>query len=294
MESSLSAPAHAVSQVQRGGLRPAFWRHTLTTFLKGTSLVAVGAFFCVAAGTACAQRFTVDVAKTIDLSHPFDEHTIYWPTDKPFQWQRESWGMTPGGYWYASGRYAASEHGGTHIDAPIHFGKDKPMLDELALSQLIAPAVVIDIRAQCAVNRDYRLTSQDIAAFEKKHERIPAGSIVLIHTGWERFWPHKKKYLGSDAPGDTAHLHFPGISREAAELLVKRKVTGVGLDTASLDYGPSKDFPVHRILNGASIYGLENLANLARLPPTGAVLFVLPMKIKGGSGGPVRIIAALP
>jgi kynurenine formamidase len=250
--------------------------------------------FAMLVGTALAQQLTINLAKTVDLTYPFDEHAIYWPTAKPFEWQKESWGVTPAGYWYTAARYAASEHGGTHVDAPIHFGKDKRTMDELSLKQLIAPAIVIDISAKCANDADYRLSADDISAWEKKHKPIAAGSIALIHTGWGRFWPDKKKYLGSDTPGDTAHLHFPGISREAAELLVKRNVAGVGLDTASLDYGQSKDFIAHQTLNGANIYGLENVANLERLPATGATLIALPMKIKGGTGGPVRIVAALP
>jgi kynurenine formamidase len=136
---------------------------------------------------------------------------------------------------------------------------------------------------------------EDIRSWEKAHGRIPDGAIVLVLTGWGQFWPHKKKYLGTDKPGDVDHMHFPGFSREVTEFLVnERAVDAVGIDTASLDYGQSKDFIVHRILGGANKPGLENVANLDRLPPKGATLMAFPMKIKGGSGGPVRIIALLP
>ncbi|OFX21680.1 MAG: cyclase [Anaeromyxobacter sp. RBG_16_69_14] len=243
---------------------------------------------------AYAQSARIDVSKTVDLTHTFDESTIYWPTAKSFEWQKESWGVGPGGYWYTAGRYSASEHGGTHVDAPIHFGKGKQTLDELRLDQLIALAVVIDISKKCEANPDQLLTAADITGWEQQHGRLPEKSIALIRTGWGRYWPDKRKYLGSDGPGDTAHLHFPGISREAAELLVQRRVAGVGLDTASLDHGASKDFIAHQVLNGANVYGLENVANLERLPAVGATLIALPMKIKGGTGGPVRIIAVLP
>ena len=117
---------------------------------------------------------------------------------------------------------------------------------------------------------------------------------MLVRTGWERHWGNRKAYLGTDAPGDTANLHFPGLSRDAAELLAQRRVDGVGLDTPSLDHGPSTDFPAHRALAAANVFGLENVANLARLPATGATVIALPMKIKGGTGGPTRIIAILP
>jgi kynurenine formamidase len=240
----------------------------------------------------CAQ---IDTSKLVDLTWPYDEKTIYWPTGKAFQWEKESWGPSPGGYWYASGRYAASEHGGTHIDAPIHFGKGKQTLDEIPLAQLVARAIVVDISAACARNPDYSLSAADLAAWEKAHGRIPDSSIVLVRTGWGKFWPDKKRYLGSDTPGDTAHLHFPGIAPDAAKFLAEqRKIAGVGIDTASIDHGPSKDFMTHRILNGAGIYGLENVAYLEKVPVTGATLIALPMKIKGGSGGPVRIVALLP
>jgi len=237
----------------------------------------------------------IETSKVVDLTYSFDERTIYWPTAKPFDWHKESWGISPGGYWYSAARYAASEHGGTHIDSPIHFAEGKATVDEIPLSQLIGPVVRIDIVAACAKDPDYRLNVSDIVSWEKQHGRIAPGTIVFIHTGWGKYWPDKKRYLGSDVPGDTAHLHFPGISREAAEFLVaKRKIKGVGIDTASLDYGPSKDFIAHRILNGGNVYGLENVAQMERVPARGATIVALPMKIKGGSGAPTRIIALLP
>ena len=247
--------------------------------------------------TAQVRRAPVpfDVARAIDLTYPFDEQTIYWPTARPFRWERDAWGETPGGYFYASGSYSASEHGGTHLDSPVHFAAGRRTTDEIPLSSLIAPAVVIDISAACARDRDYLLRVADISAWERRHGPIPAGSIVLIRTGWGRFWPDRRRYMGTDAPGDTANLHFPGISREAAQFLATaRRINGVGIDTASLDYGQSRDFIAHRILSEANIYGLENVANLERLPATGATLIALPMKIRGGTGGPARIIAILP
>jgi len=242
----------------------------------------------------CVLWAQIDTSKLVDLTYPFDEKTIYWPTVKPFQWEKESWGMSPGGYWYASGRYAASEHGGTHLDAPIHFGRDRQSIDEIPLSRLVAPAVVVDIAGACVKNADCLLRTADLAAWEKANGRIAAVAIVLVRTGWGKFWGDKKRYLGSDTPDDAAHLHFPGIAPEAAQTLVQRKIGAVGIDTASIDYGPSKDFMTHRILYGAGIYGLENVAHLEAVPVKGATLIALPMKIKGGSGGPVRIVALLP
>ncbi len=270
---------------------------TKIVFVLGLA-IALGGWSLLAPSQPPKQRpggGAIDTSKVVDLTYSFDQSTIYWPTAKSFDWQRESWGISPGGYWYTAARYAASEHGGTHLDSPIHFGKDKATVDQIPLSKLIGAAVVIDIAAACAKDPDYRLSLADIASWEKQQGAIPDGAIVLVHTGWGKFWPDRKRYLGSDTPGDTAHLHFPGISREATEFLVtQRRINGVGIDTASMDYGPSKDFIAHQIINGANVYGLENVANLEKLPPTGATLIALPMKIKGGTGAPTRIIATLP
>lgn len=243
-----------------------------------------------------AQRSTPAIyeAKLVDLTYPFDASTIYWPTARAFEWQKESWGRTASGYWYAAARYAASEHGGTHLDSPIHFAEGKATVDEIPVERLMGPAVVIDVSAACAKDADYRLSAEDVAAWEKRHGRIPAGAIVLVRTSWGRFWPDRKKYLGDDTPGEEGHLRFPGISREAAEVLVARDIDGVGIDTASMDSGASKQAFAHRVFGAANIYGLENVANLEQLPATGATVIALPMKIKGGSGAPTRIIALLP
>jgi kynurenine formamidase len=153
----------------------------------------------------------------------------------------------------------------------------------------------VDVRTQAAADADYRLTVADLIAWEKKHGRIPQGALVVMFSGWGARWPDKKQYLGTDQAGDVAHLHFPGFSREAAEFLVsQREIDGIGVDTPSIDYGQSKDFIVHQIINGANKPGFENIAHLEKLPATGATLIALPMKIAKGSGGPARIIAVLP
>jgi kynurenine formamidase len=236
----------------------------------------------------------IDHSKLIDLTYTFDDKTIYWPNAEGFRHRKDMWKKTDAGYWYAAGEFTTAEHGGTHFDAPVHFAEGKPSLDQIPVQKLIAPAVVIDIAAKAAADRDYRATPEDIATFEQQHGLIPANSIVVFRTGWGKFWPERKQYMGSDVKGDVANLHFPGISREAAELLVQRKIAGVGIDTASMDYGPSKDFIAHQILNGAGIYGIENIANAEQLPATGGTIMALPIKIGEGSGGPARVVALLP
>ena len=244
------------------------------------------------AASALAQH--IDDAKLVDLTHSFDASTVYWPTAEDFKWKKTAWGLNQQGKWYASAELSTSEHGGTHLDAPIHFAEGRQTSEQIEVARFIGPAYVIDISAQCAKDRDYQLRPEDIAAFEKQHGEISAKAIVLVRTGWSRFWPDREKYLGSAKRGDASGLHFPGISPAAAEVLVARGVDGVGIDTASIDHGPSKEFGAHRVLAGANIFNLENLAGLEKVPAKGATLIALPMKIAGGTGGPVRAVAILP
>jgi kynurenine formamidase len=234
--------------------------------------------------------------KVVDLTYAFDDKTIYWPTSPTtFKLDRLSYGKTEGGYFYASNAFCTPEHGGTHLDAPIHFAEGKRTADQIPVEQLIGPAVVIDVSAKAAADPDYRLTAEDVRAWETKHGQIRPDTIVLLRTGWGKRWPDRKRYLGDDKPGDASNLHFPSYGAEAARFLAEqRKVKALGVDTASIDHGPSKDFIVHQIASGANVPGLENVANLEQVPETGAWIIALPMKIAGGSGGPVRVVALVP
>ena len=231
----------------------------------------------------------------IDLSYVYDDSTIYWPT-APSKFQKEtlSYGHTDGGYFYSAFRISTPEHGGTHIDAPIHFAEGQATTEAIPLERLIAPGVVIDMTDAAQHDRDALLTPAHIDAFEREHGTIQPGTIVLVRTGWAKHWPDPVRYLGDNKPGDASNLHFPGISGQAARALAARKVAAVGIDTASIDHGPSKDFVAHRVLMGAGIPGFENVAALGRVPASGARIIALPMKIGGGSGGPLRIVAELP
>lgn len=233
--------------------------------------------------------------RLVDLTHPFDETTLYWPTSPSgFVLRSLFRGTTPGGFFYAANEMSAPEHGGTHLDSPIHFAERGSTTEKVGLDRLIAPAALVDMRAAAAANPDALLAPRDLEAFEAEHGAIEPGTIVLVRTGWADRWPDRKRYLGDDRPGDASHLHFPGIGRAAAELLVARRVAAVGIDTASIDHGPSADFLAHQVLMGADIPAFENLASLAAVPPRGAVVIALPMKIRGGSGGPLRVVAWIP
>jgi len=244
----------------------------------------------------------IATARVVDLTWPFDATTLYWPTSPTgFTLDSLHHGPTPGGYFYAANTFCAPEHGGTHLDAPIHFAEGKRTADQVPLDQLIAPAIVIDVTARTSADPDYRLTVDDLAAWEHAHGRIPRGIIVLLRTGWGSRWPDRASYFGSagqsgaGGQGGADNLHFPAYGADAARLLVNdRGVAALGVDSASIDHGPSKDFIVHQIAMAADVPAFENVAHLDQVPETGAFIAALPMKIAGGSGGPLRIVAFVP
>ncbi len=234
--------------------------------------------------------------RLVDMSWPYDSSTIYWPTEKGFEKTTRAEGMTDKGYYYSAYSICTAEHGGTHLDAPVHFAEGRHTADQVPVERLMGPAVVIDVRQKVAGDVDYLVSVADIAGWESRHGPIPDGSIVLLRTGFGQFWPDRLKYLGTDARGEgaVAQLHFPGLSAQAAKMLAEdRNIDAVGIDTASIDYGQSKDFMAHRILLGANIPVFENVARLEELPETSAHIVALPMKIAGGSGAPLRIVGVV-
>jgi kynurenine formamidase len=287
------------------GLRGSITGHGLRGSLTGHGLRGWGqilfAGFAVlvvllwyeASASSRIQPLQLTGRKMVDLTHEFGPRTLYWPTSPTkFQHEKLAYGPTPGGWFYSAYSLCTPEHGGTHLDAPVHFGEGKWAADQIPLERLIAPAVVIDVTAAAAKDRDYRLTAVDVEQFEKRNGRIAAGTIVLMRTGWNRHWPDAKAYLGDDTPGDASKLSFPGFGEEAGRLLVEgRQVAALGIDTASIDYGRSQDYVVHRIGSARNVFNLENLTNLDKLPPKGATVIALPMKIQEGSGGPLRAVA---
>ncbi|MGE0625623.1 MAG: cyclase family protein [Pseudomonadales bacterium] len=253
-------------------------------------LIALGAASVLSASVAAAETW-------VDLTHELSAASVFWPTARPFELTTEAAGMTEAGYYYSAYSFSAAEHGGTHIDAPVHFAEGRRSVDEIPLTQLIGSAVVIDVSHTTGKDRDHQVTVTEIGQWEAAHGRIPDGSIVLLRTGYSRYWPDAAAYLGTALRGEegVAALHFPGLHPEAAAWLVtERKVGAVGIDTASIDFGQSKTFASHVALMTADVPAFENVTNLDQLPPTGAFVVALPVKIRGGSGGPLRIVARLP
>lgn len=252
----------------------------------------------IAANVAIAQQ---PIAKLlpkdiIDLTHPFDRKTIYWPTEAGFDLIRGKSGVTEKGYYYSANRFAAAEHGGTHIDAPIHFFKGRQTVDQIPLDRLIGEAAVVDVTKSCIEDRDYQINVSDLRRWETEHERQLVDVIVLLRTGVGRHWKDRTKYLGTSktGPDAVADLHFPGLAPEAARWLVEhRAIKAIGIDTPSIDHGQSQLFQSHVTLFEHNVPAFENVANLDRLPTAGATVVALPMKIGSGTGAPLRIIAML-
>lgn len=244
----------------------------------------------------CAPQQEPFSGRLIDLSYAYDSTTIYWPTEKGFVFEKGFEGVTPAGFFYTANRFWTPEHGGTHIDAPIHFAQGKMTVDQIPVDRLIGSGIVIDVTERCAADRDYQVSVEDIQNWEKKYGRIPDGAIVLLRTGFGKYWPDRTRYMGTAERGDSAvkKLHFPGLHPDAARWIVQnRNIKAIGLDTPSIDYGQSTRFESHVILYERNIPAFENVANLDQLPEKGFTIIALPMKIKGGSGGPVRIVAIL-
>jgi kynurenine formamidase len=250
--------------------------------------VAALAVACVAAGPSQQAE------RIVDLTHTFDATTIYWPTEDGFRLTVESEGARPGGYFYRANSFCAAEHGGTHLDAPSHFSEHGLAADALPLERLLGPGVVVDVSGRCSRNPDCTVSVADLESFESLHGRIPAAAIVLLRTGSAERWPDRAAYLGTAerGAGAVAKLRFPGLDAEAARWLVEQRgIDAVGIDTASIDPGRSTGFEAHRVLTARGVPIFENVAALAQLPATGFRVVALPMKIGGGSGGPLRIIA---
>lgn len=244
----------------------------------------------------CKEKSTFPNGTWVDLSYAYDSETIYWPTASGYKLDTVFDGITEEGYYYSAFNISTAEHGGTHLDAPSHFARGQQSVEQLSINQLSGEAIVVDISVACLNNADYRLKIEDLQKWEEANGAMPKDVILLVRSGYGKYWPDRLKYLGTDKVGPEAvnDLHFPGISEEAAKWLVEnRSIKAIGIDTPSIDFGQSKDFISHRIFYESNIPGFENVANLDQLPEKGSWIIALPMKIKGGSGAPLRIAALI-
>ncbi len=185
-------------------------------------------------GESPASVLDLSGVEVIDLSYAYDAETLYWPTSPTtLELTELSFGPTEGGYFYAAYSFCTPEHGGTHIDAPIHFSRDGWTLGEVPVERLVAPGIVIDVADQAAADPDYRLTPEDVRAWEREHGEVPTGAFVLLYSGWGSRWPDASRYLGDDTPGDASNLHFPGYGEASVRMLVsERDVAALGVCAA--------------------------------------------------------------
>ncbi len=258
--------------------------------------------FILILATSCNQK-QPDISKIlaqgswVDLTWDFEESTVYWPTNVPFKHDTVFFGINDKGYFYSSFKYSAEEHGGTHFDAPLHFAQGGRSVEQIGVEELTGAAVVVDVTAKSAENNDYLINIDDFIQWENANGQIPENSIILLNTGLGKYWKDHLKYTGTLKSGveGVEELHFPGLDPEAAKWLAEeRKIKAVGIDTPSIDFGQSKDFLTHRSLCGNNITAYENVANLEKLPAKGTYIVAAPMKIKGGSGSPLRLLAWVP
>lgn len=263
--------------------------YLLSTCLTFSLLLPIPASAEEPADSPLAGLF--DNVRFVDLSYPLNDDNQYWPGENYSGFEMKTIAtLEKDGV--LSKTLSFPEHLGTHLDAPNHFEPNQPSVADLTAEQLFGPGVLIDITSRAETDADTMLTVEDVKAWEEEHGRIPRGAIVLLKTGWGRFWNNTARYQNRDARGQ---LHFPSYSPEAAGFLIEqRMVRGVGVDNLSIDRGISKDFEVHHIVNSAKKFGLENVAHLDQLPPRGFQLLVAPIKVQNGTGGPARVWALLP
>ena len=270
--------------------------HASTVVLLACAVAAGGCISVQVQEVGAPGGSLAEGRRIVDLTHAFDADTVYWPTAEGFRLEEDFRGPTEGGYWYEANRFCAAEHGGTHLDAPVHFARGRHAADEVPLDRLVGRAVTVDVSAAALADPGHEVSVRELRDWEEEHGRIPPGAIVLLHTGYGRYWPDRARYMGTDrrGPEAVADLRFPGLHPDAARWLVEERAVGaVGIDTPSIDTGSSTLFWSHRVLFEQNVPAFENLANLDRLPPRGFTVVALPMKIRGGSGGPLRAIALL-
>lgn len=235
----------------------------------------------------------------IDLTYPLDSNTLHWLTARPFEMKLKHNGtvnsaVSSDTFWYQSEDIELSTHTGTHLDAPCHFSKGKWCVSDIPLEHLLnRPVAMVDVAKECIMNRTYQVSIEDIEKNEKSQGRIADGSVVFFKTGWSRFWPIKEEYFGTET-NDPSQARFPGLSPTAAAWLAQnRAIVGVAIEGPSVDAARSQSFGTHVNLFEKNIYAIENVPNLHRMPPRGATVTIIPLRLEKASGSPVRVIANL-
>ncbi len=243
------------------------------------------------------QQICWDRGQWLDLTRDFEKSTVYWPTNVTFSHDTVTYGINDKGYFYSSFLYAAEEHGGTHFDAPLHFTENGRSIEQILPEEFTGEGICVDVSGKALADRDYLITQKDFLLWEKMNGAIPAQAIVLLRTGFGQYWNDPLQYTGTLKSGaeGVAELHFPGLDPAAALWLIEeRNVKAVGIDTPGIDYGQSADFLTHRTLFSHNVTAYENVAHLESVPARNFYVVAAPMKIKGGSGAPLRLLVWIP
>ncbi|MDZ8080037.1 MAG: cyclase family protein [Nostoc sp. DedQUE01] len=232
---------------------------------------------------------SITYRRVIHLSHVIDLDIPQWPGDPPVELETVAQ-LNNDGYYLR--RFSLGEHSATHINAPNSFYSHSIGIDQYPAQSLIVPAVVIDIREIVKANFDYALAIADVLAWEEQYGEIPAGCIVILNTGWQKKWFDKNAFFNQDAEGIS---HFPGFGIDATQfLLQQRQIAGVGIDTHGVDPGQDNSLATNRLVLEQPRIVLENLTNLDQLPPKGTTLAIGILRLRGGSGSPVGVLAFIP
>jgi kynurenine formamidase len=239
------------------------------------------------AANRLGEKRLIAAENVLDLTHPLSGAFPIWPGPTNIPIKVTNTATIAKDSYYAN-KWELVEHQGTHLDAPAHFAPQGVTAERLNAASLIVPAAVIDLRERARENADAVVTIDDIKGWEKTNGQLPKSCGVFLNSGWDAKAGDARAFLGLDS---SKTLHFPGFSKEACAFLLRtRDVAGLAVDTLSLDFGASKDFAVHKLWLGAGKWGLECVANLSKLPPAGATVFVGAPKVIGASGGPTRVL----
>ena len=229
---------------------------------------------------------TIAYRQIIDLTHPIHPNIPIWPGDPATEFETVSQ-IEKDGYFLR--KFSMGEHSGTHINAPSSFYTGGASIDSYSPQSLVSPAIAIDIREQSLTNPDYSLTIDDILNWERQHKLIEPGNLVLLYTGWQAKWDDERAFFNRD---DREICHFPGFGKAATQfLLEERSIAGIGIDTHGVDPGQDESFVVNKLILEKQRIVLENLANLDLLPAADFTLAIGIIRLLGGSGSPVSVLA---
>lgn len=252
-------------------------------------VAGVGFASPVSAAPATRARRSIPATHFVDLTHPLSPEFPYIPVPGLTHEFRAAPIATMAQHGVYALKWELIEHIGTHIDAPSHFVAGQPNLEGLAVDDFVVPIAVVDVLERARRDHDYALTPDDLLAWERRHGRLPKNAAVFMRSGWDKFVDAPAEFLGTDSSGT---LHFPGFAPDTCEFLLReRQISGIGVETISIDIGPDRQYKAHKALFAGGKWAIENIANLERVPPSGATAIIGAIPVVMASGSPIRLFA---